>query len=132
MQKNHAVRLEKIILFCADVLRLVGFYQKHFDLKVIGSADENWTVMDAGGTSLAFHKMGAEYDTGDSRKEHSNVKIVFELDSDLKIFRENLIKNDVEVGPVKQFSGVSYLICDGCDPEGNVFQVMQNLNEPEN
>ena len=125
------VRLEKIILFSADVLRLVRFYQAYFGLSILGEPDENWTILDAGGTALAFHKIGAAYqqDSDYDQPTPSNVKIVFETNQNLDAFRQLLIDNKVDVDVIRQFTGVNYRSFDGRDPEGNVFQVIQPFTD---
>lgn len=124
------VRLEKIIIFCADVDKLVRFYQDCFQLTIIGEPDSNWTVLETGSVQIAFHKIGEEYLTTSPEAfkiTDSNVKIVFEIDSDLVSFRESLLGKKVDAGDIRQFPGFSYRFCDGQDPEGNVFQVIQNI-----
>lgn len=125
------IRLEKIIIFCADVDKLVTFYQDCFHLTLVGEADSNWTVLNAGQTHLAFHKIGAEYlpqNTEDFKIQDSNVKLVFEIDSDLHSFRQKLIDEEVDVRDIRQFPGYPYIMCDGNDPEGNVFQIIQMVD----
>ena len=125
------VRLEKIILFSADVLRLVRFYQDYLGLRILSEPDENWTILDAGGTTLAFHKIGTAYQQDSDRDQPtpSNVKIVFETNQNLDAFRQLLIDNNIDVDVIRQFAGVNYRSFDGRDPEGNVFQVIQPFTD---
>ncbi|RTL59197.1 MAG: hypothetical protein EKK37_12930 [Sphingobacteriales bacterium] len=123
-------KLQSIILFCADVEKLTNFYISNFGLTMEGEADKNWTVLNTGTIQLAFHKIREQYLTvppDQFRIEDSNVKLVFETDSNLEQLRENLLSRNITIGEVKQFPGYPYAVCDGNDPEGNVFQIKQKL-----
>lgn len=124
------LRLEKLIIFCADVKKLVDFYQKHFGLTLIGAFDEGWAVLDAGGIHIAFHKIGEQFavrTTEEFQSGNSNVKLVLEVETGLANFRQKLLDDHVDIGEIKHFSGYPYLVCDGYDPEGNVFQLIHYL-----
>jgi hypothetical protein len=55
----------------------------------------------------------------------SNTKLVFEIEENIYVMRELLLQKNVKMREVKQFDGSDYLLCDGEDPEGNVFQLQQ-------
>ncbi len=123
------IKLDKIIFFCTDVLRLVEFYKSNFGFQVVGEADMHWTVLNAGTIEIAFHRIGDQYlsESAEPMGENSNVKLVFDLDIDLIQFRKNLLDKKIALGEIKKFDGVNYIVCDGQDPEGNVFQLMQTV-----
>lgn len=124
------IKLQSIIIFCADVEKLSNFYISNFGLRMEGVSDKNWAVLNAGAIQLAFHKVGEQYlpvPPEQFRIEDSNVKLVFEVDSNLEQLREVLLSRDISIGEVKQFPGYPYAVCDGTDPEGNVFQLIQKL-----
>lgn len=123
------IKLGQVILFSADVSRLVKFYQEFFGLSVIGEINPEWTVMNAGLVEIAFHRIGEQYleTMTEDFKADSNVKFVFEVDTDLIAFRKSLLDKNVDLGEIKQFPGADYIVCDGQDPEGNVFQLKQTL-----
>src|SRR5262249_16381005 len=118
----------RIIIFCSDVTKLVRFYQDNFGLTVTGDPSKEWTVMNAGSIEIAFHKIAEQFlpITGDFKVD-TNVKLVFETDTDIHSFRGKLLGNKVDIKEVKQFAGADYVVCDGRDPEGNVFQLMQKI-----
>lgn len=123
-------KLQSIIIFCADVEKLTNFYISNFGLTIDGVANNNWTVLNAGAVQLAFHKIGEQYlsvPPEQFRIEDSNVKIVFEVNSNLEELRKVLLSRNISIGEVKQFPGYPYAVCDGNDPEGNVFQLIQKL-----
>lgn len=122
--------LKQIILFCADVAKLVDFYQSNFGFSIVGEADPNWTVLQTGPIQIGFHKIGEAYYNGhpaDFKIEDSNVKLVFELEGGLEALREILWNKGIHIGPIKSFPNYPFLVCDGQDPEGNVFQLMQTI-----
>ncbi len=124
--------LEQIIVFCADVNRLVHFYQDCFGLEPEGEPDDQWRVMKAGPAKIAFHKIGDAWLDGkpEDFRADSNTKLVFVTGNDLAAFREELVSKQAAMGEIVQFPGVDFLVCDGHDPEGNVFQVKQYLPQP--
>lgn len=124
------IHLKQIILFCADVEKLVRFYQDCFGFSVAGVMDKNWTVLETGQTQIAFHKIGEQYlnvPADEFNVGETNVKLVFEINEDLSSFRQSLISKKADVDEIKQFTGYPYLVCDGRDPEGNVFQLLKNI-----
>ncbi len=124
------VKLKRIIIFCIDVEKLVSFYQENFGLKLTGNPDKNWTVLKSGAIEIAFHKSGAKFLQADFQKfkgANSNIKLVLEIDSDLEYFRKKLISQKVKMKNIVSVKDLPYSWCDGIDPEGNVFQIMQIL-----
>lgn len=124
----HA-RLETVIIFCSDVEKLVRFYQENLGLSILGDFDSHWTILEAGSTQLAFHKIGEHFLAATTNQSNieTNVKLVFEIDEDLASLRQTLMANAVDLDEIKRFPGATYQVCDGRDPEGNVFQLWQNL-----
>lgn len=124
--------LEQVIIFCADVNRLVQFYRDCFGLEPEGEPDDQWRVMKAGPAKIAFHKIGAVYQDGppEDFRADSNTKLVFVIASDLVVFRDKLVSQKAVMREITQFPGADFLVCDGQDPEGNVFQVKQYLRLP--
>jgi hypothetical protein len=76
---------------------------------------------------LAFHLVGKAYRVTDpaSWKVESNVKLVMTVDRPLAEFRAELIAKGVPMREIKSYPGLTGLLCDGTDPEGNVFQLAQ-------
>ena len=74
---------------------------------------------------IGLHKIGDQY-LGKSKgkfKFDSNCKIVFEIEEDIKVARERLLKQQVTMREIKTFDNYAYWFCDGEDPEGNIFQL---------
>lgn len=118
-------KLTTIVIFCRDVKKMVEFYTGYFGFQTIGNLDESWTLLETGLCRIGFHKIGEEYseiESSDSGEE-SNTKLIFETENDLAGFRLKLLKENVDLGEIIRYPGAKYVICDGRDPEGNVFQL---------
>jgi len=125
MQSN--ISLTSIILFVRDVERLMDFYTGHFRLELIEHDQQMWALLKAGSATIGLHRMGEEYliQTDDSFKANNNVKLVFEILEDIHQMRARLLEQRITMREVKIFPGYDYWLCDGEDPEGNVFQLKQ-------
>jgi len=123
------IQLNRIILFAQDVNRLKKFYQEYFSFNLVEEIKNEWVVLNAGQIEIAFHKIGDAYKINKDIpfKVDSNTKLVFELNSALPAFRESLVEQGVLLRELKSFPGSNYLLCDGEDPEGNVFQLKQKF-----
>ncbi|MBO9692160.1 hypothetical protein [Chryseobacterium sp.] len=117
-------RLTAIILYVQNVQLLRNFYVENFNLKVI-EQDPIWVLLDAGGAQIGLHKIGDQY-LGNIEAGHlfdNNTKIVFDIDTDIESARNQLISKNVQMKEVKTFDNYPFWLCDGTDPEGNVFQL---------
>ncbi len=117
----------RLILYVHDVEALKGFYSENFGFEVIEEIASEWVVLKSGSMELALHRIGEAYRT-DAQRTTSNAKLVFNLaGGNLEAFRTKLIEQGVVMREPKTFTGFDYLLCDGEDPEGNVFQLMQKV-----
>jgi hypothetical protein len=84
-------------------------------------------LLKAGNCSTGLHKAGREYtgETDNTVIDHSTTKIVFEMEEDIHAAIQQLPDKNILTNEVKTFSGYNFFICDGEDPEGNVFQLKQ-------
>lgn len=118
------VKLATIIFYVKDVQNLRKFYVNNFNLKVI-EEDEIWVLLDIGNTTIGFHQIGEQYlkNIQDNHQFDNNTKIVFEIDLDIESARNELISKGVTMREIKTFDNYNFWLCDGVDPEGNVFQL---------
>ncbi len=118
------VRLSTLILYVQDVKNLKEFYTENFGLEII-EEDLNWVLLNAAGVHIGLHTMGLEYrgKVNAVQTYQSNAKMVFEVDVDIQMARNNLISKNVRMRDIKTFEDYDYWLCDGLDPEGNVFQL---------
>jgi hypothetical protein len=47
------------------------------------------------------------------------------VDSELSQLRAELVAKGVQMQKIKSYPSLTGPLCDGCDPEGNVFQLAQ-------
>jgi catechol 2,3-dioxygenase-like lactoylglutathione lyase family enzyme len=125
------VSLNRVILYVQDVERLVDFYQDAFGLRVVEQIKGEWAVLQAGPCELALHRVGKPYRVADtaSWKVETNSKLVMTVDRELAGLRAELIGKGVEMGKIKSYPGLTGPLCDGQDPEGNVFQLAQQTQQ---
>jgi len=126
------VALNRVILYVQDVERLATFYQHAFGLRVVEDIKGEWSVLDAGPCQLALHLVGKAYRVEDpaSWEGESNAKLVMMVDRPLPELRPELIAKGVPMGQIKSYPGLTGPLCDGHDPEGNVFQLAEATAAP--
>ncbi|KAB1230169.1 VOC family protein [Chryseobacterium viscerum] len=117
-------QLSTIILYVKDVPLLKNFYAENFSLKVI-EEDPIWALLDAGAAQIGLHKIGDQYleKIEPGYTFDNNTKIVFEIDIDIELARNELISKNIQMREIKTFDNYPFWLCDGTDPEGNVFQL---------
>ena len=109
------LKINRLILFVQDLATVAAFYREVIGLPVKGTQDQpGWLELDAGACTLALHSGGAP------NQARRAPKIVFAA-SDVEAVRAELIKRGARLGPVKAFGQIQ--LCDGQDPEGNLFQI---------
>ena len=121
------IALSRIILFVQDVDRLAAFYHDAFGLSAVKEIAGEWVVLDAGPCQLALHRVGPEHRAADAaaRESSSNAKLVLSVHRPLAELRAALVAKGVRMGEIKSFPGMAGPLCDGRDPEGNVFQLVE-------
>lgn len=121
------LQLETIIIFVQNINRLKSFYVDLLKLNILEEIPSEWLLLQAGGCNIGLHKMGEHYPNkseGDFKFDN-NTKIVFETDQDIRSIRASLMNEKVSMKEVTTFDNYPYWLCDGEDPEGNVFQIKQ-------
>jgi predicted enzyme related to lactoylglutathione lyase len=120
--------ISMIILFVKDINNLKKFYTENLQLELEEEIPSQWVVLSAGSCQIGLHQIGPGYLATAANESNceSNTKIVFELDEDISSVRARLVKDNIQVREIKSFDNYPYLLCDGEDPEGNVFQLRQN------
>lgn len=120
-----SIRLGTAIVFAKDISRLAEFYADGLGLPVIDAPmAPGWIEFDAGGVRLALHAIPPrearkiEITNPPRAREETPLKLVFEVD-DLMAARRRLVQFGATMFEPRP-SGV----CDGIDPEGNVFSLV--------
>jgi catechol-2,3-dioxygenase len=125
------LNLDTIILYVQNVEKLKSFYIDIFNLGVVEEDPSIWVLLKAGNGKIGLHKIGDQYSdkSKGTFKFESNTKIVFEIAEDITKAREQLISKNVFMKEIKTFHNYGYWLCDGEDPEGNVFQLKQKKEQ---
>ena len=114
---NVLPRLNRVLLYVADVDAIVAFYTTYFEL--VAHRDEGDRIVElvdpAGGTRLMVHKAGKAQRTG-----QSTVKLVFEVE-DVEAFRDICAGKGLDFGPIHKADG--YIFCNARDPAGNPISI---------
>jgi hypothetical protein len=116
-------RLARVILYVHDVDKLSAFYREAFGLVPAEEIAGEWAVLRAGTCELALHRVGPAYRRTTPAGE-SNAKLVFAIDTPVADKRQELLRRGVPMGEIKSYG--TGPLCDGRDPEGNVFQLAQS------
>jgi predicted enzyme related to lactoylglutathione lyase len=119
--------LDTIIIFVQDIGKLKNFYVGLLGLEIMEEKESTWLLLKAGKANIGLHKIGESYSNNDAQlsKTDSNTKIVFGVDEDMYKLREYLLSQNVAMKEVQTFPNYDFMVCDGQDPEGNVFQLKQ-------
>lgn len=117
--------LDTIILFVQNVDRLKSFYVDMLKLDIIEESPSEWLLLKAGHCHIGLHEIGEQHSSEEAFKFDNNTKLVFDVDEDLHSTRERLLQDHVHLQEIKTFDGYPFFLCDGEDPEGNVFQLRQ-------
>lgn len=118
--------LSTIILFVHQIDQQKKFYRDVFQLEVVEEY-ATWVLLKTPSCYLGLHQIPEEY-LGDDPNEQvdNNVKLVFDvLDLPLQQFHDQLIQQGVRMQSITTFDNYPFDLCDGKDPEGNVFQLRQ-------
>lgn len=120
-----ALRLATAIVLAKDMERMVEFYHVALGLPLIDAPmAPGWIELDAGGVRLALHALPPrearkiEITNPPRAREESPMKLVFEVD-DIDSTRRRLVQSGATMFEPKAFG-----VCDGLDPEGNVFSLL--------
>ena len=109
-------QISRIILFVRDVPAVAAFYQRHFGLKPIDSAEDGWLELSAGGCNLALHRAT----TTSRERGRSPAKIVFAV-ADVHGAKTAFAKDGLKFGKVHEVNGFAF--ANARDPEGNPIQI---------
>ena len=124
---NMKLNLNSVIIFVQNVDKLKTFYVDILGLEIMEETKSQWLLLKAGNCSIGLHKIGDQYldDSKEEFKFDNNTKIVFEVDEYINKVRGHLLNKKVLMKEIKTFDNYDYWLCDGEDPEGNVFQLEQ-------
>ena len=121
------MKLSQVIVFAKDVRRMRDFYTRALELTVIEETEAADLVrLDAGGPVIFLHAIpeavarGIVIDDPPRARADNPIKLTFHT-SDVGAARARLIEAGAQMSEPRCFDAIE--ICDGVDPEGNVFQI---------
>jgi len=120
--------LDCVIIFGQNIERLKKFYIDILKLSIIEEITSEWVLLDAGNCTIGLHRIGKEFrreNPPQQFKVNNNTKLVFMVQQDIFALRISLLHQNVTIREIKTFDNYDFWICDGEDPEGNVFQLKQ-------
>jgi predicted enzyme related to lactoylglutathione lyase len=108
--------ISRIILYVRDIPKVAAFYQTHFGLTPLPSAEDGWLELGApnGGCRIALHRAAT------SQKRGSEIKIVFAI-KDVRKFTTERAAAGLKFGVVHRTDGHDF--ANARDPAGNSIQV---------
>jgi predicted enzyme related to lactoylglutathione lyase len=118
------------VLYAKDLQRLVEFYSNVASLD-IQSTQEGFAILGRESLQLVIVRIpkriadSIDISTPPERREDAPIKLVFSVE-DIAIVRNRVAERGGAMNGVErewEFGGAK--VCDGHDPEGNVFQVRQ-------
>ncbi len=104
------MKLARVILFTRNMATITAFYRNVIGLP-LKSEEKGWVEFDAGGCVLALHQ---------GPGEPGSTKLAFGS-MDVAKTRDQLAARGARMGKVKDLGGL--VLCDGKDPDGNLFQI---------
>jgi predicted enzyme related to lactoylglutathione lyase len=120
-----SIRLATALIFAKDMQRLTDFYHEALGLPVVAAPmAPGWIEFDAGGVRLALHGIPPrvakqiEITNPPRAREETPIKLIFEVD-DIGEARRRLVQFGATM-----FEPRTNGVCDGLDPEGNVFSLV--------
>ncbi len=105
----------RIILYVKNVEKVAAFYQRVFELEVVGTPEKGWIELGAGGCNIAFHPAAK---TADFRR--AAAKITFGV-KDVAAAKAILERRGLKLGPIH--TSPNSVFCNGKDPEGNLLAI---------
>lgn len=108
--------ISRIMLFVQDVPKVAAFYRDILGLQPIADISPEWVELRAGSCTVALHHAAKPL----KERGPASAKIVFGV-KDVPAGKALLEARGVKMGKISSFSGID--ICDGKDPEGNLFQI---------
>jgi catechol 2,3-dioxygenase-like lactoylglutathione lyase family enzyme len=118
-----SLKMSCVILFVDDIKKTTEFYENIIGLKLISERNDQFVSFDAGGCQLCLHQIPSEYLDSSNKyeaREDSYTKVVFYSDN-VERDRAELIAKGVRMKEIVRFDSIEF--CDGCDCEGNIFQI---------
>lgn len=120
------MELGSTLIFAKDLARMTAFYRDGLGLRLLPErSEEGWVELDAGAARVVLHAIpehiaqGIQIDSPPKQRENTPIKLIFRT-PDVAQARAHLLEHGAVMFEPRAWGG-----CDGLDPEGNVFQIVQ-------
>ena len=107
--------ITRIVLYVKNVEKVAEFYQRVFELKIVGSPEKGWIEFAAGGCNIALHQAAK---TANFRRAAAKIAFGVKDVATAKILLEN---RGLKLGPIHITPNSTF--CNGKDPEGNLISI---------
>jgi predicted enzyme related to lactoylglutathione lyase len=131
MEGAMTTKLVGAVLYVKDLPGLLGFYGSALGL-TLRRSEADHAEFDAGGAAFTLVQMPASLASQivvsqpPQRREDTPIKLILQVAS-LAAAREAVARGGGEMNPPeRQWSWQGRTVCDGHDPEGNVFQLVES------
>ena len=115
--------ISRIILFVDDIDRMSAFYGGVLGLGKLPGGSDGYVCFAGGGCEICLHVLPEQYRTVSAEypeREDTYVKFAFRSD-DVVRDRKYLIESGLRMNEMVRYGDID--LCDGADPEGNIFQI---------
>lgn len=121
------IQFDTLIIFVQDINIVKPFYLEGLGFEVLEDQAPEWLLLKAGTFKIGLHRIGQQYLDAKQNAErfNNNTKLTFEIFEDIHTLRKKFIGMGIKMKEVKTFDNYDFWICDGADPEGNVFQLKE-------
>lgn len=117
------------VIYASDMPRLAGFYEALLGMTRLHRGDD-YTVLESPDIQLVIHAIPPHIAstftvaTPPVPREDTAIKLFFTVAS-ISGAREHAQRLGGSVY-VQQWAGTGFVACNGCDPEGNIFQLRES------
>lgn len=112
-----------MILFVDDIDTMSSFYGGVLGLDRLPGDSDGFVCFSAGGCEICLHSLPEEYRSNGGeypKREDTYTKFAFRSD-DVERDRKYLLDNGLRMNEIVRYGDID--LCDGADPEGNIFQI---------
>lgn len=118
-----------LIIYSSSIHRLVEFYCYVFGFEVF-EKDESYALLMAGGFELVLleTEVSKKAFGTDKAREDTPIKPSFFIDVPLELVGDKIKEKGGAIYQPKRWNFGGRQVCDGCDCEGNIFQLRVGKN----
>ncbi|WP_200177101.1 VOC family protein [Ectothiorhodospira shaposhnikovii] len=118
-----------LVIYSSSIQRLVEFYCRVFGFDILES-DESYALLINGNFELVVleTEISRKWPSTEKARENTPIKPIFFIDVSLDLISGKIKENGGSVYQPKSWEFGGRQVCDGCDCEGNIFQLRVGKN----